>query len=247
MTINLATKPLDEQGLPPRDSNSPVDIPDEINNGVPSEDILSSERTAEDLFASCEQIETMDSPTGTTTSATSEASSLDWGLILMENEPWLRTVIAARVGETAAIDEVFQEVSLAAVRQQAPIHDRTKVCPWLYKLAVTQSLLYRRTMGRKKKLINRYTENTPIEEYDRKQIEPLEWLLDQERRTRVQEAMSALPKPQQELLMLKYVHDWSYRDMSEHLGITVSAVQAKLHRARGLLRAKLERMQVDYS
>ena len=39
---------------------------------------------------------------------------------------WLRTIVYARVGEPQAVDEVMQEVALAAVRQKAPIADPTK-------------------------------------------------------------------------------------------------------------------------
>ena len=164
---------------------------------------------------------------------------IDWAAALDENQSWLRTVIAARVGEAEGVEEVFQEVSLAAVRQKAPIHDPAKVAPWLYRLAVIHSLLYRRTMGRKRKLIHRYQEKIPIVEHDARQLDPLDWLLAEERKTMVRQAMATLPKKLQELLLLKYIHDWSYREMAEKLGISVSAVQARLHRARGILRERL--------
>jgi RNA polymerase sigma-70 factor (ECF subfamily) len=40
-----------------------------------------------------------------------------------------------------------------------------------------------------------------------------------------------------EILLLKYTEDWSYRELAAHLGISESAVEARLHRARGRLRA----------
>ncbi len=191
-----------------------------------------------------------DEDSGTISPAGEEASvldapAIDWEKALGENESWLRTVIAARVGEKAAVEEVFQEVSLATIRQKAPIHDPTKISPWLYRLAVTQSLLYRRSMGRKRKLIDRYTEKVPIVEYDTKQEDPLSWLLRQERMACVRKCMAELPKNLQELLLLKYIHEWSYKEMAEKLGTTVSAIQARLHRARTLLREKLSKMSID--
>ena len=57
----------------------------------------------------------------------------------------------------------------------------------------------------------------------------------------VRDALAQLPEQSRELLLLKYVHDWSYRDMAEKLGVTVTTVQARLHRARGLLRQVLAR------
>ena len=86
------------------------------------------------------------------------APKIDWRAVLAEHDHWLRTVICARLGEPGAIDEVMQEVSLAAVAQRAPISDPRKVAPWLYRLAVTQSLLYRRKMGRRRKLTTRYAQ-----------------------------------------------------------------------------------------
>ena len=83
---------------------------------------------------------------------------IDWPAVLVSHDRWLRTVVYARVGEVQAVDEVMQEVSLAAVRQKAPINDVEKVTPWLYRLAVTQSLLYRRKQGRGRKLIDRYVQ-----------------------------------------------------------------------------------------
>ena len=83
--------------------------------------------------------------------------------MLASHDRWLRTVVYARVGEVQAVDEVMQEVSLAAVRQQAPINDVEKVTPWLYRLAVTQSLLYRRKQGRRRKLIDRYVQRVPAD------------------------------------------------------------------------------------
>ena len=40
---------------------------------------------------------------------------------------WLRTVVLARLGEPQAVDEVMQEVALAAVEQRSPLSDPEKV------------------------------------------------------------------------------------------------------------------------
>jgi RNA polymerase sigma-70 factor (ECF subfamily) len=169
---------------------------------------------------------------------------IDWDTTLRNHERWLRTVIYARVGQGEAVDEVMQEVSLAAVRQQAPLQDPAKVAPWLYRLAVTQSLLYRRKQGRQRKLTDSYARQTRTTEADAREIDPLGWLLADERRQRIRTAVSQLPHRDAEILLLKYTEDWSYRDLAEHLGTTVSAVQSRLHRARGRLRAELSALEV---
>lgn len=172
------------------------------------------------------------------------AAGIDWLSVLAEHDRWLRSVVCVRVGEPQAIDEVMQEVSLAAVRQHAPLADPEKVAPWLYRLAVRQSLLYRRKQGRKRKLIDRYAQRFQPSEADNRQIDPLGWLLAEERGTRVREAMSRLPKRDVEILLLKYTEDWSYRSLAEHLGVSHSAVETRLHRARRRLRTELAALDV---
>jgi RNA polymerase sigma-70 factor (ECF subfamily) len=64
---------------------------------------------------------------------------MDWGAHLAAHERWLRKVILARTGEPQAVDEVFQQVALAALEQQAPLRDESRVAPWLHRIAVIQS------------------------------------------------------------------------------------------------------------
>ena len=55
--------------------------------------------------------------------------------------------------------------------------------------------------------------------------------------------MSQLVPRDAEILMLKYTEDWSYRALADHLGISHSAVEARLHRARQRLRDELAVME----
>ena len=167
------------------------------------------------------------------------AATIDWSAALVQHERWLRTVVLSRLGEPQAVDEVMQEVSLAAVAQKAPLQDPTKVAPWLYRLAVMQSLLYRRKRGRQKKLADRYVEKIRPGEGEGRAADPLHWLLAVEQRQLIRQAMRHLAPRDAEILMLKYTEDWSYHKLAEHLGITQAAVEARLHRARQRLRSEL--------
>ncbi len=173
-----------------------------------------------------------------------DARTIDWPAVLAEHDRWLRTVVYARLGEAQAVDEVMQEVALAAVRQQAPLADPAKVAPWLYRLAVTQSLLYRRKLGRRRKLVDRYAEEVRPASHDLRQPDPLGWLLAEERRELIRVAMGRMPKRDAEMLLLKYTQDWSYREIAAHVGLSESAVQARLHRARARLRSHLAALDV---
>jgi len=182
--------------------------------------------------------------TSAETTGLAGTSLIDWQAALAKHDRWLRTVIYARVGEAQAVEEVLQEVSLGAVRQRTPLHDPGKVAPWLYRLAVAQSLLYRRKQGRRRKLTDQYAQERRPTEEDTRELDPLGWLIAQEQRQLIRTAVERLPKRDAEILLLKYTEDWSYRELAEHLGTTESAVQTRLHRARARLRAELATLEV---
>jgi RNA polymerase sigma-70 factor (ECF subfamily) len=172
------------------------------------------------------------------------AAKIDWAHALAEHGRWLRTVAIARMGSSVGVDEVLQEVSLAAVKQAAPLQDPTKVAPWLYRLVVTHCLLHRRTLGRRRKLTERYTTACPPSDHDASSVDPLAWLLAEERQRLIRQALEQLPHRDRELLLLKYTEDWNYHQIAHHLGLSHSAVETRLHRARAKLRTRLMELQV---
>ena len=171
--------------------------------------------------------------------------AIDWQAALAQHDRWLRTVALARLQEPQAVEEVIQEVALAAVRQAAPLGDAGKVAPWLYRLTVRQSLLYRRKCGRRRRLVGRYAEK--IERQERgppPAADPLGWLLAEERRGLVRRALASLAPRDAEILLLKYTEYWNYHQIAAHLGVSHAAVEARLHRARSRLRQELAALDV---
>lgn len=164
---------------------------------------------------------------------------VDWDAALQEHQRWLRTIVYARLQDAEAVDEVMQEVALAAVRQSAPLMDATKVAPWLYRLAIRHVLMYRRRCGRRRKLMYGFGRLFRPTESNFREPEPLDWLLADERRDAVRSALERLRDQDRELLLLKYTEEWKYQQIAEHLGITETAVEARLHRARKRLRREL--------
>jgi RNA polymerase sigma factor (sigma-70 family) len=167
--------------------------------------------------------------------------AVDWAAALATHDRRLRIAVRCRLGEVQAVDEVMQEVALAAVAQRAPLAEPSKVGAWLHRLAIRQALLYRRRRGRQQKLCDRFARRQPAQPGGNA-IDPLDWLLSDERSRRVRDALERLPSRDVEILLLKYTEDWSYRTLAAHLGIAESAVEARLHRARQRLREALARL-----
>jgi RNA polymerase sigma-70 factor (ECF subfamily) len=173
------------------------------------------------------------------------AAAIDWPAELAAHRRWLRTVVIARLGEPQAADEVLQEVALAALRGADKLMNGDKVAPWLYRLSVTQALLYRRKHGRRRKLMHGYASRYRPTEVDSRESDPLSWLLADECRQLVRDALGRLRGRDAEILLLKYTEDWSYHELARHLGVSHSAVETRLHRARERLRCQLAALEVN--
>jgi RNA polymerase sigma-70 factor (ECF subfamily) len=166
------------------------------------------------------------------------AGALDWGATLAEHERWLRRVVAARLDEPQAVDEVMQEVAMAAVAQRSPLLNPARAAVWLYRLAVRHVLIYRRKIGRQRSLVGRYAARKTASETD-ESPSPLAWLVNDERQRLVHAALERLPRRDAELLILKYAEGFSARELAERLGAAIPTIEARLHRARHRLRAEL--------
>ena len=171
-----------------------------------------------------------------------DAGPIDWASALASHDRWLRTVIAARLGERQAVEEVLQEVSLAAIRAGS-LASPGRVAGWLYRLAIRKAALYRRSRGREHRLAERYAARSRVAGSG-SAPDALAWLLLDERLALVREAIGRLPGREAELLLLKYTENWSCRDLAEHLGQTEGAIESRLHRARRRLREILAGLNV---
>ena len=172
------------------------------------------------------------------------AGAREWAAELQQHQSWLRTVIAARCREPQAVDEILQEVSMAVIKQKAPLRDEAKLAPWLYQIAVRQSLMYRRKHGRRRNLEQRFAAEVEAQPRRSQPPNPLDWLIASERQQLVRTAVEKLNPKEAEILLLKYTQDWTYKQIAEHLGVSESAVESRLHRARRNLRREMVALEV---
>jgi RNA polymerase sigma-70 factor (ECF subfamily) len=168
--------------------------------------------------------------------------AVDWPTVLAQHGRWLRTVVLARLADHSAADDVMQEVAMAAVDKGHQLRDPDKAAPWLYRVAVMAALQHRRRQGRWRKLVERFAQQVPLADDDVREADPLDWLLADERQGLVRQALKSLPHRDAEILLLKYTEEWSYHELAEHLGLSTSAVEARLHRARHKMRRALARL-----
>lgn len=156
---------------------------------------------------------------------------------LGKHRGWLRSVIQARLGGPEGTDDILQEVHVAAIEGYVSLRKSHSFSAWLYQIAVRQTALFRRQLGRHKRRLRQAQDKASIEVNDCR--EPLDYLMKSERQTIILQALQQIPVRDRELLVLKYIEGWSYRAIADHLDKTERAVESQLQRARQRLRGRL--------
>ena len=186
-----------------------------------------------------------------------ENQTIDWPAELQQHQGWLKKVLRSRIGDSHAVEDVFQEVVVVVLRQLDAVKnkdvvnqnkqdsnedrgrstlpaDRQKVGPWLYRVAIRHAINFHRKQ-------NRHSQAKPVADLEVTSSEsgPLDWMLNRESNKNLQQALKQLTDGQREILMLKFSENWSYQQLANHLGISVRAVEHRLLKARKQLRAIL--------
>lgn len=144
--------------------------------------------------------------------------------------------------------DASQDIFLKVFRNLDGFKGRSAFETWLYRISANHCLNLlrtRRRQGRWERLAcasARESGELPSEEApDLRAKLPDELMVEGEFRQTVASAISRLPWKHRQLIVLRHWENLPYQLMAERLGISKSAVVARLHRARRALKKILER------
>lgn len=156
--------------------------------------------------------------------------------------------VAQRIlGDAADAEEVIQDVFWTAFRKAKSFQGHSRFSTWLYRLTVNAALGKIRRSQRPKKEVA-YEEYLPkFQEDGHHQARPVvDWSDTLEERYAQQETQALLARALDQLkpvdrsvIVLSDMESLSDKEIAALVGLTVSAVKTRLHRARLFLRGKL--------
>ena len=147
------------------------------------------------------------------------------------NAPLLR--LARRfAGDEAVAEEMVQEAFVRAYRGLAGWRGDSAFSTWLFAVALNVCRTTARRLGPRVEPLDEVTSPGG----------PWESLAAAERAAVVRRAVAALPARYRDAVVLFYFHEQSLQETTEILGVREGTLKARLHRARKLLQARLERM-----
>jgi RNA polymerase sigma-70 factor (ECF subfamily) len=144
------------------------------------------------------------------------------------------------VGDVHLAGDLTQEAFLKAYHGLKNLQEPSKFKGWLSSIIRTTCVDWLRKERLKSHSLERLSEDG---------IEPFEKLTlpakppskeQEELRERVLNAVGSLPKIYQEIIFLKHLRGFTYKEMSDFLGVPIATIESRLYRARLMLKERLQ-------
>jgi len=144
----------------------------------------------------------------------------------------------AKVGCTAAAEDLAQDALLRGYRMLKSLTTPEKFGPWLCRIAVNGCLNWHKA---KERSVVPFSSLGPDQNPEAYLADETSWDGDDrdDDLRRLREEVAALPETYRQVLLLYYHQDSTYRDLSEILGVSAATINARLTKARALLRERL--------
>jgi RNA polymerase sigma-70 factor (ECF subfamily) len=146
--------------------------------------------------------------------------------------------------------DLTQETFLSVFRGLNDFRQEAQFESWLFTIATNtfySELEMRKAKKRSAKVVSldqEYTDNEgdTMTLRDRVAIQgpsPEETVIDDEKVRLLREVMQRLPDQMRRCITLRIVHDFSYQEIADHMGIALGTVKAHIHQAQKALRERL--------
>lgn len=158
--------------------------------------------------------------------------------LVERHERRVYAVAWSRLGDAALAEEVTQEAFIRAYRRLWLLGDGAKFSGWVAtiarRLAINFGLRHRRELNKRARwALENVSETAPG-----KPAEEIEPLYSSES---LRQTLAELPAAHRECLVLFYLEGKSGAEAAAALGISEAALRVRLHRARAVLRERLEK------
>jgi RNA polymerase sigma-70 factor (ECF subfamily) len=157
-------------------------------------------------------------------------------VLVLRYRPAVLAAVSRQISRRELAEDICQEAFLLAFKALPQLADRRCFPAWLHAIARRQAIRHSRGEAR--------AAHTPLDELilDHSQVlgqSGWEALERQENQAWVRQAMATLPEEFQLVLTLRYWSEMPLERVSAFLGLPLTTVKWRLHRARALMRERL--------
>lgn len=151
--------------------------------------------------------------------------------------PRVTAICHSRVRRSDVADDLAQETLLRGFRALQSLSDPTKVGTWLMGIGHRASLDWLKARERSTVVFSGLGPDRPVEGLLSR--DDADSAGDVEEKRRLMSEVEALPEALRQVVMMYYYDDVSYRELGDLLGVSAATINARLTKARNLLRERL--------
>ena len=158
----------------------------------------------------------------------------------------VRAVLAlchAKVRSAHTAEELAQEALLRGLRALATLEDPAKFGPWLCGIASRVCLDWLKSGQARQVSLDAMSDGQADAWIANGGESPEEAAQRTDDEQRLLAEVATLPGPYREVILLYYYDDVTYQDVAAALGVSAATVNARLTKARAMLRERLSGMQ----
>lgn len=163
-------------------------------------------------------------------------------VLVLRYRPGVLAAVSRQVSNPGLAEDICQETFLLAFKALPQLSEARRFGAWLHAIARRQAIRVSRGEAR--------TAHSPLDELILSHSEVLadsSWdsLVRKEQHASIREAVAALPEEFQLIVRLRYWAEMPLARITAFLGLPLTTVKWRLHRARALMREHLHAAQTD--
>jgi RNA polymerase sigma-70 factor (ECF subfamily) len=170
-------------------------------------------------------------------------------LLVMHQDRIYRTALGYLGGDGEAAEEVAQDVLISLSRNLGNFRGESRLTTWLYRMTVNFAKNFLVSRGRRNA---RFVSLDPVSDEEGRNLSPAQTAADEapdpRRATADREALAILHSRMEQLsdefrtvMILRFVEDRSYEEISEITSVPIGTVKSRINRGR----AELRRLMAD--
>lgn len=168
---------------------------------------------------------------------------MDFELLVKSHQEKVRNTCFRYVNNVEDADDIAQEVFVQVYESLSNFREESQLSTWIYRIAVNKSLDFLRMKKRKKRFgiitsLFGFSEDNE-EEVLPSESNPLQELEDNERNQVLNNAIELLPENQRTAIVLSKLDGFSNKEIAKIMDVSVSALEALIHRAKKNLQKHL--------
>jgi RNA polymerase sigma-70 factor, ECF subfamily len=169
---------------------------------------------------------------------------IDFRALVDRHQERVRNTCYRFVNNADDADDLAQEVFIQVFESIGHFRQEAEMSTWIFRIAVNKSLDFLRKKKRKKRfvwLVPIHFGEHESEIHESAASDPHQELEERERRQILNHAIARLPENQQTALVLSKYERLASKEIAEIMDVTISAVEALLHRAKKSLQRELRK------